>query len=68
MTDAADIPDEDVLTPEELSEVLADATDTDPEEIERGTAELDIGPPHEGEIVEHGEHDGEHGSLAEPRE
>lgn len=54
------------LTPEELSEVLADATDTDPEEIERGAAALDIAPPEEAEVVGYGEHDGEHGFLPEP--
>ena len=31
-----DSPGADALTPEELSEVLADATGTDPEEIEPG--------------------------------
>ena len=31
-----DSPGADTLTPKELSEVLADATGTDPEEIERG--------------------------------
>jgi len=58
--------EDEVLTPEELSEVLADATDTDPEEIERGAAALDIAPPEEADVVEYGEHDGEHGFLAEP--
>jgi hypothetical protein len=54
------------LTPEELSEVLADATDTDTKEIERGAAELEIAPPEEADVVEYGEHDGEHGFLPEP--
>ena len=31
-----------VLTPEKLSDILAEATDTDPEEIERGVAEFEI--------------------------
>ena len=54
---------DEVLTPEELSEVLADATDTDPEEIERGAAELEISPPEEADVVEYGEHDGADGFL-----
>jgi hypothetical protein len=58
--------EDEVLTPEELSEVLADATDTDHEEIERGAAELEIAPPEEADIVAYGEHDGEHGFLPEP--
>ena len=58
--------EDEVLTPEELSEILANATDTDPEEIERGAAALDIAPPEEADVVEYGEHDGEHGFLAEP--
>ena len=53
------------LTPEELSEALADATDTDPEEIERGAAALDIAPPEEADVVEYGEHDGEYGFLSD---
>jgi len=53
-------------TPEELSEALADATGTDPEEIERGAAELDIAPPEEADVVGDGEHDGERGFLPEP--
>lgn len=35
----------DVLTPEELSEVLAESTGTTVEEIEQGAAALDLGPP-----------------------
>jgi len=31
-----------VLTPEKLSDILAEATDTDPEEIERCAAEFEI--------------------------
>jgi hypothetical protein len=58
--------EDEVLTPEELSEVLADATGTDPEEIERGAAELEIAPPEEADVVEYGEHDGEHGFLPKP--
>jgi len=58
--------EDEALTPEELSEVLADATGTDPEEIERGAAELEIAPPEEADVVKYGEHDGEHGFLPEP--
>jgi len=60
---AEDADADDILTPEELSEVLADATDTDPEEIEQRAAELEIAHPEDGEIVGYGEHDGEHGFL-----
>lgn len=66
-----DIPDElrdceDFVTDEELTDLLAEATNTTPEEIERGAAELEIAPPWESEIVGYGEHDGEHGFLPEP--
>lgn len=40
--------EEDILTFEELSEVLAEVTDTTPEEIERG---FEIASPEEGEVV-----------------
>jgi hypothetical protein len=40
----------DALTLEELSEVLAEATGTTAEEIERGAAEMDLAPP-EGAVV-----------------
>jgi hypothetical protein len=43
--------EEDILTIEELTELLAEVTDTTPEEIERGAAEIDIAPPEEGEVV-----------------
>lgn len=55
--------EDEVLTPEELSELLADATGTDPEEIEHGAAELKIAPPEEADVVGYGEHDGEDGFL-----
>jgi hypothetical protein len=45
-------PVEDALTPEELSEVLAEATGTTPEAIEQGAAELDIAPPEEATVVD----------------
>lgn len=48
--------EDEVLTPEKLSEVLADATDTDPEAIERGAKELEIAPLSEANVVEYGEH------------
>lgn len=57
---------EDFVTVEELTELLAEIEGTTAEEIERGAAELEIGPPWEGEIVGYGEHDGEHGFLPEP--
>ena len=58
--------EDEVLTLEELSEILADATDTDPEEIERGAAELEIAPPEEADVVEYGEYDGADGFLPAP--
>jgi hypothetical protein len=58
--------EDEVLTPEELSEILADATNTGAEEIERGAAELEIGPPEEADVVEYGEHDGADGFLPDP--
>ena len=45
-------PVEDALTPEELSELLAEATGTTPEAIERGAAELKIAPPEEATVVD----------------
>lgn len=43
---------EDALTLEELSEELADATETTTEEIERGAEELEIAPPGEATVVD----------------
>jgi hypothetical protein len=43
---------EDTISKEDLSEILADATGTTGEEIERGIDEIEIGPPEEAEIVE----------------
>lgn len=43
---------DDALTPEELSEVLAEATGTTADDIERGVEELDIAPPEEATVVE----------------
>jgi hypothetical protein len=48
-------PEDEAISPEELSEVLAEATGTISEEIERGAEELDIAPPEEAEIVGYGE-------------
>jgi hypothetical protein len=47
--------EEDILTLEELSEVLADVEGTTPEEIERGAAAIDIAPPEEAEDVGYGD-------------
>ncbi|MEF8802291.1 MAG: hypothetical protein V5A56_14885 [Halolamina sp.] len=44
-------PVEDALTPEELSKLLAEATGTTPEVIERGAAELEIAPPEKATVV-----------------
>lgn len=46
--------EDEAISPEELSEVLADATDTTPEEIERGAEELEIAPPEEATVVGYG--------------
>lgn len=60
--------EKDVLTDEELTEVLADATDTTPEEIERGAEEIEIAPPEEATVVGYGEHNGEYGFLTDSDE
>jgi len=65
MSREASVEDE-VLLPEELSDALAAATDTPPEEIERGAVELDFAPPEEADVVRYGKHNGEHGFLADP--
>ena len=43
---------DDYVTDEELTELLAEATDSTSEEIERGAAELEIGPLEEATIVD----------------
>lgn len=43
---------EDTVSKEELSEILAEATGTTVEEIERGAEEIEIGPPEAAEVVE----------------
>ena len=49
---APDLPEDDIVSLEELTELLAEATGTTPEEIRRGAEELEIAPPWEAEIVE----------------
>ena len=44
--------DADMISDEELTELLGDAEGTTPEEIERGAAELDIAPPEEATVVD----------------
>ena len=56
-------PEEDeALSPEKLSEALADAMDTTSEEIELGAEEFEIAPPEETEVVGYGGH----GPLTDP--
>ncbi|SNR57494.1 hypothetical protein [Halorubrum vacuolatum] len=45
-------PIENALSLEELSDVLAEATGTTREEIERGAEELEIAPPSEATVVD----------------
>ena len=47
-----DSPTDDVLSLEELSEALAEATGTTAEEIEQGAKEIDIAPPEEATVVD----------------
>ena len=44
--------DADMISDEGLTELLADAEGTTPEEIERGAAELEIAPPEEATVVD----------------
>ena len=44
-------PKEDVASLEEFTELLAEATDTSPEEVERRAAEMEFPPPHETAVV-----------------
>ncbi|GAB3330076.1 hypothetical protein GCM10027355_36370 [Haloplanus salinarum] len=44
--------DADTISDEELTELLADAEGTTPEEIKRGASELDIAPPEEATVVD----------------
>jgi len=43
---------ENALSPEEVTALLAEATGSTPEEIERGAEEIEIAPPEEAEVVE----------------
>ncbi|MDB9234932.1 MULTISPECIES: hypothetical protein [Halorubrum] len=45
-------PDADMISDEELTELLADAEGTTPLKIERGAAKLDIVPPEMATIVD----------------
>ena len=45
-------PDADMISDEELTELLADAEGTTPLEIERGAAKLEIAPPERATIVD----------------
>jgi len=44
-------PEEDVASLRELTKLLAEATDTSPEELERRAAEMEFPPPHEAAVV-----------------
>jgi hypothetical protein len=44
--------DADMVSDEELTELLANAEGTTPEEIKRGAAELEIAPPEEATVVD----------------
>ncbi len=45
-------PTQDSLSPAELTELLADATDTTAEEIDQGASDLEIASPEEATIVD----------------
>ena len=45
-------PSKEALSPEELGEVLAEATETTAEEIERGAEELEIASPTESAVID----------------
>ena len=44
--------DADIISDEELTELLAEAEGRTPEEVERGAAEIDIAPPEEATVVD----------------
>jgi hypothetical protein len=44
--------DDEIISDEELTELLADAERVTPEEIKRNAAELDIAPPREATVVD----------------
>lgn len=45
-------PSEEVISDEELTELLADATGTTPEEIEEGAEAMDWPPPEEATVLD----------------
>ncbi|WP_154020507.1 hypothetical protein [Halorubrum halophilum] len=47
-----ELSDADMISDEELTELLADAEGTTPQEIERGAAKLEIAPPERATIVD----------------
>ena len=47
-----DEPAEEILSMDELTEVLADATGETPEEIERGAEAIDFIPPEEATVID----------------
>jgi len=51
-TDMSQEDPEEILTVDELTDVLADATGATPEEIERGAEELEIAPPYEATVID----------------
>ena len=44
--------DADMISDEELTDLLADAEGTTPEEVKRGAVELDTAPPEEATVVD----------------
>lgn len=47
---APNLPGDDVVSLKELTELLAEAADTSPEELERRAAEMEFPPPHEAAV------------------
>ena len=47
-----DEPAEDILSMDELTEVVADTTGKTPEEIERGAETIDLIPPEEATVID----------------
>jgi hypothetical protein len=45
-------PADEILSVDELTDELADATGTTPEEIERGAEDVDMAPPVEATVVD----------------
>jgi hypothetical protein len=44
--------DADIISNEELTELLAEVEGRTPEEVERGAAEIEIAPPEEATVVD----------------